>query len=94
MCQLLSLFTDHLPVGRLQYDEVEGHEKFADDFQMAMTYYTKQSLMGGDVELQDAYDWRSAKARFDLPMPACVPPAAVLSLSSRVADSCAPRHAC
>jgi hypothetical protein len=48
---------------RLQYDEVEGHEKFADDFQMAMTYYTKQSLMGGDVELQDAYDWRSAKAR-------------------------------
>ena len=30
---------------------------------MAMTYYTKQSLMGGDVELQDAYDWRSAKAR-------------------------------
>ena len=50
-------------MGRLQYDEVEGHEKFADDFQMAMTYYTKQSLMGGDVELQDAYDWRSAKAR-------------------------------
>lgn len=50
-------------LGRLQYDEVEGHEKFADDFQMAMTYYTKQSLMGGDVELQDAYDWRSAKVR-------------------------------
>ena len=57
---------------------MEGHEKFADDFQMAMTYYTKQSLMGGDVELQDAYDWRSAKARccLALPMLACVPCAA------------------
>jgi hypothetical protein len=49
-----------------EYDEVEGHEKFADDFQMAMTYYTKQSLMGGDVELQDAYDWRSAKVIMDV----------------------------
>lgn len=40
---------------------MKGNEKFADDFQQAMTYYTKQSLMGDDVELQDAYDWRSAK---------------------------------
>jgi len=45
-----------------EYDEVKGNEAFADDFQNAMTYYTQQSLMGGDVELQDAYDWRSAKA--------------------------------
>jgi hypothetical protein len=64
MCQIASSCADCVSlVWRLQYDEVEGHEKFADDFQMAMTYYTKQSLMGGDVELQDAYDWRSAKAR-------------------------------
>jgi hypothetical protein len=53
----------HVCFWRPQYDEVEGHEKFADDFQQAMTYYTKQSLMGGDVELQDAYDWRAAKVR-------------------------------
>ncbi len=44
-----------------QYDEVAGNEAFAEDFQQAMTYYTKQSLVGGDVGLQDAYDWRSAK---------------------------------
>lgn len=47
-----------------QYDEVAGNEAFAEDFQQAMTYYTKQSLVGGDVGLQDAYDWRSAKVRF------------------------------
>lgn len=49
-----------------EYDEVEGNEAFADDFQQAMTYYTKQSLVGGEVELQDAYDWRSAKVVCDV----------------------------
>ena len=44
-----------------KYDEVAGNEAFAEDFQQAMTYYTKQSLVGGDVDLQEAYDWRSAK---------------------------------
>lgn len=48
-------------LGMWQYDEVAGNEAFAEDFQQAMTYYTKQSLVGGDVGLQDAYDWRSAK---------------------------------
>ena len=45
----------------MQYDEVKGNEAFADDFQQAMTYYTKQSLMGGDVPLKDAYDWSKSK---------------------------------
>jgi hypothetical protein len=49
-----------------EYDEVKGNEAFADDFQNAMTYYTQQSLMGGDVDLQDAYDWRSAKVVMDV----------------------------
>lgn len=57
-----------MSVGVLQYDEVEGNEAFAEDFQQAMTYYTKQSLVGGDTGLQDAYDWRSAKVTFDLEM--------------------------
>ena len=32
-----------------QYDEEPGHEAFADDFQQAMTYFTKLSLTGGEV---------------------------------------------
>lgn len=54
-----------MSVGVLQYDEVEGNEAFAEDFQQAMTYYTKQSLVGGETGLQDAYDWRSAKVTTD-----------------------------
>jgi hypothetical protein len=49
-----------------QYDEVKGNEAFADDFQQAMTYYTKQSLMGGEVPLKDAYDWSKSKCIMDI----------------------------
>ena len=35
--------------GRAQYDEEPGHEAFADDFQQAMTYFTKLSLTGGEA---------------------------------------------
>ena len=35
--------------GCAQYDEEPGHEAFADDFQQAMTYFTKLSLTGGEV---------------------------------------------
>ncbi len=35
--------------GATQYDEEAGHEAFADDFQQAMTYFTKLSLTGGEV---------------------------------------------
>lgn len=49
-----------------EYDEVKGNEAFAEDFQQAMTYYTKQSLVAGEVDLQDAYDWRSAKVIMDV----------------------------
>lgn len=52
---------EYLCLAPLQYDEVKGNEAFAEDFQQAMTYYTKQSLVAGEVDLQDAYDWRSAK---------------------------------
>jgi len=40
--------------GAAQYDEEAGHEAFADDFQQAMTYFTKLSLTGGEVPARDA----------------------------------------
>ena len=51
---------------RSQFEEVPGNEAFADEMEKAMTYYTLQSLFGGDVDLRDAYDWKSAKVRLIL----------------------------
>jgi len=50
----------------LQYDEVKGNEAFAEDFQQAMTYFTKLSLRGGEVSLKEAFDWGSAKCIMDV----------------------------
>ena len=50
----------------MQYDEVEGNEAFADDFQQAMTSFTKLSLKGGDVSLKDAYPWKNSKCMMDV----------------------------
>ena len=50
----------------LQYDEEEGHEAFADDFQNAMTSFTRLSLTGGTVPLKEAYDWGSSKCMMDV----------------------------
>lgn len=50
----------------LQYDEEEGHEAFADDFQNAMTYFTKQSLVGGEVPLKKAYPWANSRCIMDV----------------------------
>lgn len=49
-----------------QYDEEEGHEAFADDFQNAMTSFTRLSLTGGTVPLKEAYDWGSSKCMMDV----------------------------
>jgi hypothetical protein len=49
-----------------QYDEEEGHEAFADDFQNAMTSFTRLSLTGGEVPLKDAYDWSKSKCMMDV----------------------------
>ena len=49
-----------------QYDEEEGHEAYADCFQKAMTYYTKQSLRGGEVDIAEAFDWKSAHVIMDV----------------------------
>ena len=50
----------------LQYDEEAGHEAFADDFQNAMTYFTKLSLTGGSVPLKEAYPWTKARCIMDV----------------------------
>ncbi len=50
----------------VQYDEVKGNEAFADDFQQAMTYFTKLSLRGGDVSLKDAFDWSKTHCVMDV----------------------------
>jgi hypothetical protein len=49
-----------------QYDEEAGNEAFADDFQQAMTYFTKLSLRGGEVGLKEAYDWGKAACVMDV----------------------------
>ncbi|BDA43824.1 probable mitomycin biosynthesis 6-O-methyltransferase [Coccomyxa sp. Obi] len=49
-----------------QYDEVKGNEAFAEDFQQAMTYFTKLSLRGGEVSLKDAFDWKTSKCIMDV----------------------------
>ncbi|KAK9836012.1 hypothetical protein WJX81_006289 [Elliptochloris bilobata] len=49
-----------------QYDEEPGHEAFADDFQQAMTYFTKLSLTGGEVALENAYEWGGARCIMDV----------------------------
>ena len=50
----------------LQYDEEAGNEAFADDFQQAMTYFTKLSLKGGEVPLKDAYSWSKSRCIMDV----------------------------
>ena len=50
----------------LQYDEEDGHEAFADDFQNAMTYFTKLSLTGGSMPLKEAYPWTKARCIMDV----------------------------
>ena len=50
----------------LQYDEEKGNEAFADDFQQAMTYFTKLSLRGGEVSLKDAFDWSQSRCVMDV----------------------------
>ena len=50
----------------MQYDEEKGNEAFADDFQQAMTYFTKLSLRGGDASLKEAYDWGRASCVMDV----------------------------
>ncbi|CAL5227239.1 g10163 [Coccomyxa viridis] len=49
-----------------QYDEEKGNEAFADDFQQAMTYFTKLSLRGGEVSLKDAFDWSKSQCVMDV----------------------------
>ncbi len=56
-----------LTVGHgMQYDEEKGNEAFADDFQQAMTYFTKLSLRGGEVSLKDAFDWSKSQCVMDV----------------------------
>lgn len=50
----------------VQYDEEKGNEAFADDFQQAMTYFTKLSLRGGEVSLKDAFDWNKTQCVMDV----------------------------
>ena len=50
----------------MQYDEEKGNEAFADDFQQAMTYFTKLSLRGGEVSLKDAFDWSKTQCVMDV----------------------------
>ena len=50
----------------LQYDEEAGNEAFADDFQQAMTYFTKLSLKGGEMPLKDAYSWSKSRCIMDV----------------------------
>ena len=50
----------------VQYDEEKGNEAFADDFQQAMTYFTKLSLRGGEVSLKDAFDWSKTQCVMDV----------------------------
>ena len=50
----------------VQYDEEKGNEAFADDFQQAMTYFTKLSLRGGEVSLKDAFDWSQSRCVMDV----------------------------
>ncbi len=62
-------FSDHVPFHNgygAQYDEVTGNEAFAEDFQQAMTYFTKLSLRGGEVSLKDAFDWKTSKCIMDV----------------------------
>ena len=50
----------------VQYDEEKGNEAFADDFQQAMTYFTKLSLRGGEVSLKDAFNWSQSRCVMDV----------------------------